>query len=163
MQFMKHLVAAAALTVAGSAMAITPTATYDVGALTIGEPDSLTFDVAAGSFNDVITFSVSAGSSAQVNAKTFKLGVYKTLIQGLTLSVYDSHGTKLVADAADVYTLASGSGYSFLVSGSSTAAALYSVNYQLTALPAVPEPGSVAMMLAGLGVVGVMAARRRRV
>lgn len=157
MQFIKHLAAAAALTVAGSAMA----ATYDVGYLTIGAPSSLQEVVlGSGSFSDVINFDIADDAAGQINASTFVLApfVYNT-ISNLTLSVYD--GATLLTAINGVYTLAAGTDYSFHVSGIATNNGAYSVNYHLAAAP-VPEAGSVALTLAGLGVVGLMAARRRR-
>lgn len=157
MQFIKHLVAAAALTVAGSAMA----ATYDAGVLVSGSPQSLTFGVAGtGSFSDIINFDVAANSTAQTNAVTFALFPFiQNPIAGLTLAVYD--GASLLTAVGGVYTLAAGTNYSFHVGGTTNFSGVYSVNYQLAAAP-VPEAGSVALTLAGLGVVGLMAARRRR-
>lgn len=159
MQFMKHLVAAAALTVAGSAMA----ATYDVGTLTVGTPQSISeLVLGSGSFSDVISFDIAAGSSAQFNVSTFTLApfVYNT-ISSLTLSVYD--GSTLLSAIGGVYALGAGTDYSFHVSGVSTNNGAYSVNYQLAAIaPAVPEAGSMAMSLAGLGLLGLVASRRRR-
>lgn len=157
MQFIKHLVAAAALTVAGSAMA----ATYEAGVLVSGTPQSLTYSVlGSGSFSDIINFDVAANSTAQANAVTFTLFPFvQNPISGLTLAVYD--GASLLTAVGGVYTLAAGTNYSFHVGGTTNFSGVYSVNYQLAAAP-VPEAGSVALTLAGLGVVGLMAARRRR-
>lgn len=158
MQFVKQLVAAAALTVAASAAMAT---TYEAGALVSGSPQSLTYGViGSGTFADVINFDIAANSTGQVNAVTFTLFPFvQNPISGLTLALYD--GASLLSAVNGVYTLAAGTNYSFHVGGTSNFSGVYSVNYQLAAAP-VPEAGSVALTLAGLGVVGLMAARRRR-
>ncbi len=158
MKFVKHLVAAAALASAGSAMA----ATYEAGVLVSGSPQSLTYAVTGtGSFSDVINFDIAAASTGQVNAVTFTLFPFvQNPITGLTLSLYD--GANLLTAVNGVYTLTAGTNYSFHVGGTTNFSGVYSVNYQLAAAP-VPEPESIALTLAGLGVVGLVAARRRRV
>lgn len=159
MQFMKHLVAAAALTVAGSAMA----ETYEGGTLTVGAPDSLIYLAVSytgtpKAFSDVINFDLASDVTAQFNLKPATFSISQ--ISGLSLEVYN--GTTLLAPTAGLYTLLAGNAYSFHVSGTTSGLGAYSVNYYLTPAPAVPEAGSVAMTLAGLGVVGLVAARRRR-
>lgn len=160
MQFMKHLVAAAALTVAGSAMA----ENYDVGALTVGEPSSIQLFVLGNgtrTFSDVISFDIDEAAVGKFNASSFLVTYFVfDKIQNLSLSLYK--GTQLVNAVNGVYTLGIGDDYSFHVSGKAINNGGYSINYNLTATPAVPEAGSMAMALAGLGMVGLVAARRRR-
>lgn len=161
MQFMKHLVAAAALTVAGSAMA----ENYDVGSLTIGDPSSIQlFVLGSGTrtFSDVISFDIDEAAAGKFNATSFLVTYFVfDKIQNLSLTLYK--GSDVVNAVNNVYTLVAGTDYSFHVSGKAINNGAYSINYNLTATPAVPEASSVAMTLAGLGLVGLVAARRRRV
>jgi hypothetical protein len=134
-------------------------ANYDVGALVVGQPQSITnIVVVPGSFTDIIQFDILGDSTGQFNASTFTLAPFIQFpITGLSLSVFK--GATELSPAAGVYALAAGNDYSFKVTGTSAFTGAYSVNYQITP---VPEPEAIAMMLAGLGVVGVVAARRRK-
>lgn len=50
----------------------------------------------------------------------------------------------------------------FAVSGSDNAWTTRDISYAITAIPAVPEPASMLMLLGGLGVLGAVARRRNR-
>jgi len=136
---------------------------------------------ASGNFNDWFTFTVSQDVLASnVNATVVIFnGSQNFGVQNLEIAVYkgsytgDNLNGLLSKDLLGSFKI-DGSGtsvfgtfnfdpactsYTFLISGETKGA---SANYIFGMAAAVPEPAEYAMMLAGLGIVG-MAARRRKV
>lgn len=128
------------------------------------------FTPAPGPFLDRINFTLSDPSNFSGSTQIINLSKpsYTTFIGSVTTNLYKSDGTTLVAGfgtspSFSVSNLAAGD-YSIKYSGTATGpqGGLYSVS--LTASPVsipVPEPGTYAMFLAGLGLIGAIATSRK--
>ncbi|PLX73356.1 MAG: hypothetical protein C0607_13760 [Azoarcus sp.] len=153
------------LSLAGSASA----AVYDLGTITPGtvlSDFSSTF-ASGTSFTDTWNFSIATPLESAGWISNVILGTWYN-ITGLSASLFTSSGIELYdlnanpASTADTLygsgTFAAGD-YYFEVSGTATGpnGGLYA--FSVTTQP-VPEPGTYAMMLAGLGLIGAVARRR---
>jgi hypothetical protein len=155
---LKMLVAAASLVAAGSALAGAPALPGgDLGALTATPALFLSqgASFAGGTIADSFTFSVGANSDLIGSIGGFGATFSSVLIDGVA--------TTLTATTT-------GYGFSFdnLTAGSHTLKvngafpSLYTYIGSVYATPsAVPEPESLALIFAGLGVVGLVARRRQ--
>ena len=184
----KFLAAATLITLAGSASAGialldgalqtsdgSEVNAYNFG--TLSEAPKVLFVSVAGaaghSFEEYANFSIDALSDVSGTANTYALtfgNVDLLDIDNLTIEVWDNthpSGNTLFATFAGnnitnwVGTLGAGQ-YHIDISGMfgpNATGGQYSV--ALNAVPAVPEPETYALMLAGLGAVGFMARRRR--
>lgn len=154
------------------ASAVTFTKTENLGDLvgstvTIGN----TFSNVVGSFVDTYVFDLSEASQSVGTTVTFSLslGNSSLALSNMTLTLMDGAMTVLGSDtqAASGNTLyidtllGVGTGYSFVVAGDVTGSLGGSYAGLVAAVP-VPEAETYAMMLAGLGLVGLMARRRRQ-
>ena len=120
----------------------------------------------SGTFTDVWTFSVAApGASAAASATNISfsgaggISSFAGILASVPLSSSSVPTPPVVVNVLSGFTgvLAAGS-YNLTVSGNAGAGASYGGNVVLTPIP---EPETYALMLAGLGVVGFVAARRR--
>jgi hypothetical protein len=136
-------------------------------------------------FTDVVTFTLNADSTGTAYLREFTVSLGAGLpaffdLSSLSLELYSgsytegaafgpalgqwtatagasSEDLRLVADA----TFAAGD-YFFVVNGTPNGAFGGSYTLNLNTTPAVPEPSETAMLLAGLGLIGVVARRRAK-
>ena len=118
---------------------------------------------------DAITFSGFTGGANAVGGLFFGSDINGAFAAGsLTLSATDASGTVTqtlvgAANSSFLGFVSDGALSSLVVSSVQPASGFLwpTVNNLTLAVSAVPEPGTYALLLAGLGVVGVLARRRR--
>jgi PEP-CTERM motif len=161
---MKKLASAlAAMTLAGSAMAVT---TVDLGAgpgtfnLTGGEDTTFEIDLGAGQYTASLLLDTDISTFAKVwvsNGSDFVFGDPGDIAAFLRLGGTRARGTldRTVTSPQTFYIHVDWN--EPLLAGSSTGA--FSGTLNITS--AVPEPATGAMLLAGMGALGLVARRRR--
>jgi hypothetical protein len=159
---MVKLLSSLALAAGLAASASAGAATYNLGTLPTGVTQFGVYQV-SGTFSDTLDFALGGVSnlSAGVGALNFTLGgsPYKN-ISNLDLTLYNSHGVDLGSGTdITVNNLAAGNYYA-IVSGKANGVAGGEYGGAISVSP-VPESSSVAMMLAGLGLLGCVALRRK--
>ncbi len=167
------LAMAAALALPGRAGAADVEPSHNLGALTspftlsFGDSISQLHVLTGTTFLDHFTFSLSPPSNFNSFAATLDLGAVSQ-ISGLSASLYTGGGT-LVASGVTfgsalsivpTTSIASGA-YDLRISGTVTGTNFGSFAGTMNAAP-VPEPETYAMMLAGLGLMGFVARRRKQ-
>jgi hypothetical protein len=121
-------------------------------------------DFPSPTFSDSLSFSVLKDSIGSFSAKGqgFAIPFFFTLAPATDVSFAIYKGATALTGFSTSFTdvkLAMGDDYSFLVKGGSGG---YTVAWSLAAAPTtVPEPEAIAMVLAGIAVVGGMSRRRR--
>ena len=166
MQINKTLVAS--LVAAALSVGVAHADTVDVG--TIGSTTQV-FSHAAGSFEDTINFSIASASTLSGTASNLVLsfGNFSVLnISNLMVNVWNnSHPDGNVwygsfAGNTQTYTfnLPAAGNYHVDITGIAEGASGGTYGIALSAAP-VPEPETFAMLLAGLGLVGTIARRRK--
>lgn len=168
--FFKALPLAVALAAGFAAGAAQATTFTQVTPLT-ATPSVHVFAPASGSFFDTYNFSVSSASllSGAANNLPLSLGFLNVLnITGLTVNVWDNHhpsgltnfGSFAGNNNTYTFNLPAAGDYHVDITGTATGLAGGSYAVTLSAAP-VPEPETYAMLLAGLGVMGAIARRRK--
>jgi len=150
-------------------------ATTNLGAVSASVPTSFG-GFASGSFSDIFTFSLPANSGSGYSVVNFPLtipsGTFNVLLTGLGLF---SNPDGIVGNTDDSYvTAASGNSNALSFSFANTPAGNYYLQvFGVTtgslggiytgaiSITPVPEPETFAMLLAGLGVMGAIARRRK--
>lgn len=156
-KFLPSLCAAAAL----SAVAASPAsaAIYDLGTLSdnFNYTNIVYHQPSSSTFSDLFTFTIPESYTADITAFAQNLNLFGLILNIKDLDINLDQGTPGETTFAD---LASGN-YAFDVSGQSNGflGGFYGIRLAGNLTP-VPEPATYFMLLAGLGLVGVMARRR---
>jgi hypothetical protein len=148
----------------------------DLGPASPGSPLSFGALAAQGPFNDIFTFTLPANGGSGYSITNFTLlpGVYNTVLATLSL-ISNPDGILFNADDMLLATSVMPGGESLALAFPSSPAGSYYLNVTGIAngtqggiyngaisVAVIPEPETYALMLGGLGVIGFMAARRRR-
>lgn len=152
-----------------SGMVSAMAANFSIGSLPIAPAVySNVQSVAPGAFSDLYSFLFPAGAMSG-SGSAISIDVATILnIDNIQVSLLDAGLNVLasgtVGDTSVLFDqpLTFGSAYSFRVTGDALGSAGGTYAFLASAAP-VPEPESYALMLAGLGVVGSIVRRRRRV
>ena len=151
-----------------AALAAASVSAFAVGPGPLGTIDNTPIAISnlplSGIFQDVYSFTLADPGALSGNAVAINFGGYNIL--GLTVTLQDASFAVVGSDAspADGFTfsgLAAGS-YALNVLGYATGASggFYAGGFIAETAP-VPEPETYALMLAGLGLVGFVASRRK--
>jgi hypothetical protein len=157
----------------GTAAAVGPSDLGNLSGQTVSIGNSF---VAGAAFSDKYTFDILPASATVGTAVTINLDIpqfagQEFAIENFAVAFEDSLGATIVSDVQTSATdymlsvfasLPAANDYTFVVSGNVTGTLGGSYGGVLQAVPApVPEAEAYAMLLVGLGLVGVMVSRRR--
>lgn len=156
-----------ALTLGGAALSANAT-TYDLGTVFAGTTAADALLPASGSFSDTFDFTLGFGSGTKVSITSFFYGTTAGDAPTFTLT---GIGSPVVASQSfgdpDLSTvgyshqfsgLTLGTLYHLTVNGTDSSNLGQNYTFQIAA---VPEPETFAMLLAGLGLMGAVARRRK--
>lgn len=174
-RFLKR--SAVALAFAGACSGAGASTTH-LGPITFGATAFNGTVLGAGFFNDVFTFVAPANGGSAYSVVNFPLnlgpaGTFNTVFTSLTLMsnpngiLFDFDDTLLASGVGSGSTVnmsfsaSSGGNYYLAVNGlaNGTSGGLYSGAISISPIP---EPGAYGLFLAGLGLIGTMVTRRRR-
>jgi hypothetical protein len=163
--------AAVALATAGAAQATTTA----LGAVAVGVPLAFGGIATPGTFIDLFTFTLppNGGSGYNISNFTFLPAQYNTVFTNFNLvrnldgiignaddTVVASSTSAGAANMSLTFAASAGGSYYLSVIGL-TNGSLGGIYNGAISVSAVPEPETYALMLAGIGMIGFMAARRR--
>jgi len=134
--------------------------------------DTYTFEVSSG-FSGLFSASVSSYYSAVINTQIWGINITGLSLSGPSPLTGTEYSTSVPGGLGDYWTLsgdlAAGS-YSLAVSGYAKPEIMEGLSFPVSyggeatlEISAVPEPETYGMMLAGLGLMGFVAARRKSV
>jgi|GEM_PF-2198964 len=152
------LVVGAAVSVNASAITPVQINSVDLGNLSAGVT-SFNEAVGPGFFIDTIDFSIGGHSSVATGLQSINLGQWLG-ISNLNVSLYSSSGSLLGKGTSISLGSAAPGNYYEVVTGSGTGS-LGGVYAGSVSVSPVPEASTLAMLLAGLGLLGVTAFRRK--
>lgn len=162
MKFIKTLLASVALIVAASSA---NAANYDLGVLSIGETYEEFSLTTKGTFNDVISFSITEDSLSIFGAGLLNIvsgGKIRQFIENFDVSLVDVENNVLGSGEDFTIPFLNAGSYKLLVSGNATGTSAVTGKYGINVeIAPVPEPSSVAMLLVGFAALGVAARRRK--
>lgn len=144
-------------------------ATFNLGDLTNTASSTITGSIAAGSFSDIFNFTLTQDTYFSALAS----GAPTSIIEFTLIGVNGILGTTGVngigfstAELATAPSFLASGNYSLSIEGIAGAGSTgYSLNTSYinsTITSPIPEPSSIALMLGGLGLIGFMAARRKK-
>lgn len=132
----------------------------DLGTLDHGDTVFVS-SLVSGTFSDTWLFDLSQPSTVSSTITAFSFGVvnitdFKAWLDGNPLTLVAAGVGQQLAGSVN---LANGNDYQLVISGTAASGAAYT---GLVTVTPIPEPGTYTMLLAGLGVVGFIAFRRRQ-
>jgi hypothetical protein len=160
-----HALAALAI-IAGLYAGPAAATNYSAGTLT-GTPYINNVSVVAGAFADTYEFFLADPSqevSAAAGTLTLDWSAFRLLhIKDLTLTLHNDSNTQIAVsfgDPASFSTILEGGNYHARIAGVADGVGGGNYTFSIAAAP-VPEPETYGMLLAGLGVLGLIGRRRR--
>lgn len=131
-----------------------------IDTLTFGYTSESFYYTQGTDFSDVFRFSLSDASDLTIDLSFTNSAVRKLQFDLILLTTEDSPPVNITAPSTTLSNLAAGE-YSLTLTGSAIGTVGGSYHLDLVAQP-VPEPQSMALLLAGVGATSLLAARRRR-
>lgn len=97
--------------------------------------------------------------SVKAFGDTLNASTSRSFTEATLLSYFSGAGT--LAGTANAWALSGGASDNFIVDVDTAVSGRLTVTYAYSPMPSVPEPGTWALLLAGLAAIGMLSARRR--